>query len=63
VDSAAQILTLETEGPCPHAPGTVARFKDLMEVKSKDRRVFTSFMLGPDGKWITLATISYRRRK
>jgi Protein of unknown function (DUF1579) len=63
VDVAAETLTLETEGPCPQCPGTVAKFKEAMEVKSKNQRVFTSSMQGQDGKWATIATINYRRKK
>jgi hypothetical protein len=35
VNLAAQTLTLKTEGPCPQSPGTVPKFKEVMEVKSK----------------------------
>jgi uncharacterized protein DUF1579 len=63
VDLAAKTLTLETEGPCPQSPETVAKFKEVMELKSKDHRVFTSSMQGQDGKWVTFATINYRRKK
>jgi uncharacterized protein DUF1579 len=63
VNAAANALTLETEGPCPMAPGTLAKFKEVIEVKSKDHRVFTSSMQREDGKWATIATINYRRKK
>jgi Protein of unknown function (DUF1579) len=63
-NAAAKILTLETEDPCPMAaPGTLAKFKEVIEVKSKDHRVFTSSMRREDGKWATIATINYRRKK
>jgi Protein of unknown function (DUF1579) len=63
VDLAAETLTLKTEGPCPQSPGTVAKFKEVMEVKSKEHRVFTSSMQGQDGKWATIVTIKYQRKK
>ena len=63
VDLATETLTLETEGPCPHSPGTVAKFKEVIEVKSRQHRVFTSSMQAQDGKWATIATINYRRKK
>jgi hypothetical protein len=63
VDLATETLTLETEGPCPHSPGTVAKFKEVMEVKSGQHRVLTSSMQGQDGKWAAIATINYWRTK
>jgi hypothetical protein len=63
VDLATETLTLETEGPSPHSPGTVAKFKEVMEVKSGQHRVFTSSMQGQDGKWAAIATINYWRTK
>jgi uncharacterized protein DUF1579 len=62
LDKSGKTLTLETEGTCPQFPGTMAKFKEVMEVKSRDHRVFTSSMREKDGKWTTIATINYRRR-
>lgn len=61
VDATGKILTIETEGPCPFRPGT-AKFKDVMEIKSKDHRVLTSSVLGDDGKWQQMVTADYRRK-
>jgi Protein of unknown function (DUF1579) len=63
VDQSGKALTLETEGPCPQFDGTVTKFREVIEVKSKDNRVFTSSMQGRDGKWATIAIINYRRKK
>jgi hypothetical protein len=63
VDKAGKVLTLETEGPCPAAPGRVSRFREVLEVRSKDHKVFSSSMEGEDGKWTTFMTIDYRRAK
>jgi uncharacterized protein DUF1579 len=62
VDAAGKVLTLETEGPCNDGPGKTAKFKESTEIKSKDHKVFTS-MIERDGKWMTVVTINYRRKK
>ena len=63
VDDAGKTLTLETEGPCPLKPGQRCKFKEVIEVKDKDHKVFTSSMQGDDGKYTTMLTINYRRKK
>ena len=63
LDAAGRVLTLETEGPNMAAEGKVAKFKDVMELKSDDHRVLTSQMLGDDGRWHGFMTANYRRRK
>jgi hypothetical protein len=62
LDAARKVLTLETQGPCPLRTGLV-RFREVTEFKSKDHRVFTSSMLGEDGRWVTMVTAHYRRKR
>jgi hypothetical protein len=62
VDKSGKVLTLETEGPCPHAPGTLSKFKETLEIKSKTHKVFSSAIQGEDGKWTTMMTINYYRK-
>lgn len=62
VNAAGNILTLETEGPSPMSPDKVSKFREVTEFKSKDHRYFTSSMLGADGKWSTVLTVSSRRK-
>lgn len=62
VDAAGKKLTLDTEGPNPAAPGTMAKFKETMELTDKDHRVFTSSMQGEDGQWFTFVTIKSTRK-
>jgi hypothetical protein len=62
VDAAGKTLTLETEGPCPGKPGQLSKFKETVEFKSKDHKVFSSSIQGDDGKWTTIMTINYRRK-
>ena len=63
VDATGKILTLETEGPCPMAPGKLSKFREVTEFKSKDHRVFTSSILADDGKWTTMVTVNSHRKK
>jgi hypothetical protein len=63
VDATGKILTLDTEGPCPMKGGQLSKFREVTEFKSKDHRVFTSSILGDDGKWTTLVSVNTRRVK
>lgn len=63
LNEAGTMLTLNSEGPCPTAPGKLSKFKETIEFKSKDHKVFTSSMQDENGKWVTGGTIDYRRAK
>lgn len=63
VNAAGNILTLETKGPAPMAPDKLSTFQEVTEFKSDDLRVFTSSLLGDDGKWKTFMTVTSRRKK
>lgn len=62
VDPAGKVLTLKTKGPS-HTPGELAKFKEVLELKSKDHKVFTSYIEGENGEWTRMMTINYRRKK
>jgi hypothetical protein len=62
-DAAGTKLTLETEGPNMMVPGKTAQYREAIEIKSPDRKVFTSSILGDDGKWVTFVTVTATRRK
>jgi hypothetical protein len=62
LDAAERVLTLEAEGPSMSAEGKLAKYKDVIELKSDDYRVLTSQALGDDGKWNQFMTVHYRRR-
>ena len=63
MDKAGKVLTLNTEGPNFTDQGKMAKFQDIIEIKSKDHRTLTSRMQGEDGKWTQFMTASYRRKK
>ncbi|MDX2152004.1 MAG: DUF1579 family protein [Bryobacteraceae bacterium] len=56
------VLTLSCEGPAmtPGAPN--APYKDVIELKSNDERLLTSFMQTPDGNWVQFMKATYRRK-
>ncbi len=62
VDAARKTLTLHSEGPCPFKPGLV-KFKETVEFKSADHRVFTSSFQNDDGSWTQMLTVNHRRKK
>ena len=62
VDAAGKILTLDAEGPDMEHSGKTAKFRETIEVKSKDQKVFTS-AIEKDGKWLTFLTSTYTRKK
>ncbi len=63
LDETGKVLTLETEGECPAAPGKLMPFKEVIEFKDKDHRIFTSTYLDDDGKWTTAMVGHYRRKQ
>jgi hypothetical protein len=60
VDAEGKKLTLDSEGP--GMDGKPCKFKESIEVKDKDHKVFSS-AIEKDGKWVTHMTISYTRKK
>jgi hypothetical protein len=63
MDASDRILTLSAEGPSMAGDGTMAKYQDIIEIKSKDHRTLSSRVLGPDGTWNHFMTAHYRRRK
>lgn len=62
MDSTATALTLEAEGPSFKKEGKMAKYRDIVSLKSGGGRLMTSFGLGDDGRWREFMTITYRRR-
>jgi hypothetical protein len=57
-----RVLTLAAEGPSFTGDGGMAKYRDVIEIKSDDHRVLTSRVLGDDGTWREFMTAHYRRR-
>jgi hypothetical protein len=63
LDPSGKVLTLNAEGPSFAGDGKMAKYKDVIELKSDDHRVMTSHLLGDDGKWSQFMTAHYRRTR
>jgi len=63
VDPTGKILSLDTEGPSCSEEGKMAKYREVIEIKDPDHRVFTSSVSGADGKWQTIMTAKYTRVK
>lgn len=62
LDATGRVLTLDTTGPSMDGGG-MARYQDVIEIRSPDHRVLTARVEGPDGAWRELMTAHYRRRR
>jgi hypothetical protein len=63
LDATGRVLTLNAEGPHMTAEGQMAQYKDVLEFKSEDHRVLTSYVLGEGGEWRRIMRANYRRLK
>jgi hypothetical protein len=62
VDAGGKTLSLLTEAP-NHTTGKLSKFKEVIEIKTKDHKVHTSSVQGEDGKWVVFMTAHYKRKK
>jgi hypothetical protein len=63
LDNTGRVLTLASEGPSMSGDGGTARYKDVIEFTSDDRRTLTGHVQGADGTWQTLMSATYTRKK
>lgn len=63
LDETGTRLTLLTEGPNVMVPGATAKYKEILELKSKDEKRFTSYMQAEGGEWVKLMTATAKRKK
>jgi hypothetical protein len=61
MDSAGRVLTLNAEGPSMSGNGKMAKYQDIIEVKSDDHRILRARVLGDDGTWNEFMQSHYRR--
>lgn len=62
LDADGKVLTLDTVGPSFSGDGTMAKYQDIIELRSDDHRVLRSRMQGDDGQWHEFMTAHYRRK-
>jgi hypothetical protein len=62
LDPAVNKLTLDSEGPSMSVEGEMAKYRDVIELKSDDYRVMTSYIWGDDQQWHQFMTAHYRRQ-
>lgn len=63
MDESGKKLTLLTEGPNPMSPGQTAKYREVLELKDQDHKVFTSYLQTEKGKWNKFVTMEYVRAK
>lgn len=51
LDASGKLLTLETEGPDFKTEGKMAKFREVIELKSDHERTFSSCALTDNGEW------------
>lgn len=62
LDESGKVLTLLTKGPNMIKPGETANYKEVLELKDKDHKTFTSHM-EVNGEWVKMMTADATRVK
>jgi hypothetical protein len=62
LDADRRVLTLEAEGPSMAGDGTMALYRDVIEIKGDDEREMTAHVRDDDGTWRQFMTMNYRRQ-
>ncbi len=63
MDQTGKKLALETEGPSMMDPAKRVKYREVLELKDADHKVFTSAMEIEPGKWQPIVTMTYERVK
>jgi hypothetical protein len=62
LDADQRVLTLSAEGPAfDGPPGTMAQYRDVIEIVDDNERLLHGNVQGADGKWVRFMTARYRR--
>ena len=61
LDDSGKVLTLDSEGPSFAGDGSMAKYRDSIELVSDDHRILRSRVLGSDGAWTEFMVSHYRR--
>lgn len=61
LDAAEKVLTLNSEGPAMNKPGSMTKYRDVIEIVSDGHRTLSSFLLSDDGEWHAFMRADYRR--
>lgn len=56
------VLTLDAEGPSFKGDGSMAKYQDIIEIKSAKEYVLSSQVLGEDGKWTPFMSMTFTRK-
>lgn len=57
------VLTLDAEGPSFKGDGSMAKYQDIVEIKSDKEYELRSQVLGDDGKWTPFMSMTFTRTK
>lgn len=57
------VLTLDAEGPSFKGDGSMAKYQDIVEIKSDKEYTLSSQVLGEDGKWTPFMSMTFTRKK
>jgi hypothetical protein len=63
LDAAHRILTLNAEGPSFAGDGSMAKYKDIIEVLAPDTYLFSSQYQDADGQWIKFMNGKHSRKR
>jgi hypothetical protein len=63
MDASGKKLTLNTEGPSMMDPTKQTKYREVLELKDEDHKVFTSEMEVAEGKWQPIVRVTYERVK
>ena len=62
LDPSGSKLILNSEGPSMSGDGKTAKYQDIIEFNSSDRRTLTGQAIGADGKPVAFMTVEYTRK-